>query len=176
MPSHRVVDLFTTENGEWFVNPERRWGITPAMLEKYGDVDIPGKGGDHHIFCFSALGQTVTIHNRYDSSQDVNIPIPASGWVEYPLYGGSSYNPDRGELGPYDVWVDGSVVAQGIGMPNRHHVSTFVVTDRIDGEVPEVPPPSVGGVRHTLYADGRLVYDSGGMGTPPASIHFSGPT
>ena len=131
----RLVDRFTTQDGEWFFNSARRYGITSAMLSKYRHLASLW-GGATHVYVKAPKGVLVTIVTE-DGQHRHTEYIGARGYAEMPLYKGSAYNPDRGERGPWKVLVNGEQVADGIGLPFSWHVSTFVVVD----EAIDVPAP-----------------------------------
>lgn len=134
----RLVDKFTTRDGSW--EPDASpYSITRAQLDNYGHEDIPGKGGANHIFVKASPGDTV----RFMTSDGENpnaFLVGDSRWVNLPLFHSSSYAPARGEKGPWEVYVNNDKVADGIGLPDGLHVSTFLVI--ASSTIPSEPPPT----------------------------------
>lgn len=139
----RVVDKWTTQNGSWDVNPQNKYGIDQAHRDKYeaGRL-IDGSGGQNHIFVKAPTGAVVMF-----SSDGVRWEFGTlkGGWVNLPMFhDGSAYNTANG-VGPWRVRVDSEIVADGIGLPDGLHVSTFLVVEDIAGDGPTpVEPPAPG--------------------------------
>lgn len=132
----KVIDRWTTQHGTWDVKASNRWGIDQAHRDKYlAGRDIPGAGGDHHIFVKAKPGTGIQFAvNRGLSGPPQQLIVPESGWVNFPMYAGGDdnnrgavYSPDKGEKGPWSVAVYMEIVADGIGLPDGEHVSTFLV-------------------------------------------------
>jgi hypothetical protein len=156
----KVIDRFTTRDGSWEPS-DKPFSITPVAAAKY--ANIPGRGAAHHIFVHVPQGAGVVEFNTADRKNRNEIFVwGESKWVNFPIWQG--YNPDKGEVGAWGVWIDGEKVADGLGLPYGWHVSTFLVVEDKEPQV-EIPPgPSVPGQkeRWTLYRNGALVFDSEG--------------
>lgn len=135
----KLIDRFQTQDGSWDVDVTKPYGISLAALHKYGNEDIPGKGGANHIFVKAKPGSWVMFLTNDGKNKEVK-DVDASGWVNFPMFHSSAYVPARGEQGPWNVYVNNLQVATGIGLPDGLHVSTFLVTD--DSEPIPAPPPT----------------------------------
>lgn len=153
----KVIDRFTTLDGSWEPN-NKPFSITPIATKYAGQ--IPGAGAAHHIFVRAPKGSLVVEFNTEDGLNPSGPLSPdASGWVNFPIF--QAYNPDKGEAGPWHVWIDGERVtkpSEGMGLPYGWHVSTFLVVE--DAEPDVQVPPEGSAARFTLYRNGALVYDS----------------
>lgn len=136
----RVVDRWQTQNGSWDVDANSEFGIDQAHRDFYlQGRDIPGAGGDHHIFIKAKPGMRVSFRSE-PQGEPVVYTVPQSGWVNHPMFGeGSTYYPKEGERGPWIVAIDGIDVMDGIGLPEGKHVSTFLVAANSRGEQPPLP-------------------------------------
>lgn len=143
----KVVDRWTTRDGHWY-NSGQEYDIDQAHISKYPASTIPQAGAATHIVVRVPAGSTVEFINRYDGKvyKTANA-FPDGKWVDFEMYHSSGYVPERGETGPWTVKVDGQVVAEGIGLPESWHVSTWLVVEYVDGgeepgtgEGPEIPP------------------------------------
>lgn len=140
----KVIDRWQTQHGSWDVNPANKYGIDQAHRDKYlAGRDIPPAGADHHILVKVKPGQGVQFYSG-NPAETVQIVAPASGWVDFPMSKDAGYYPANGEKGPWQVAVNMQVVADGIGMPEHEHVSTFlVIDDTIDSGPPQPPVPTL---------------------------------
>jgi len=144
-----IQDVFTTLNGNWEVGEQSgpyaivQWA-RDAYLKPYGAPDyFDDAGGDRHLFAavIGLDGQLVRNHpirywsDGFDKLQDPNYQNyvyvntkDRSGWANNAMYGGSNFSPERNESGPWCWMPEGAAeVICGGGLPNNHHVSTFVV-------------------------------------------------
>ena len=137
-----LKDVFTTINGSWEVTDER-WSVPQWARDDYLTAEFDDAGGDHHLFA-AVLGEDgefmrlKEIIYWSDGFENVNNPAydgyvyretkEHSGWINIPIFTGSSYVPERGESGPW-CWMPtgGSETICGGGLPSNHHVSTFAV-------------------------------------------------
>jgi hypothetical protein len=125
----KVVDRWTTQHGSWDVNPSKPYGIDQAHRDKYlAGRDIPGAGGDHHIFVNAKWGDFVEFDTE-DQKNYIFFYVPESGWLNFPIYGGK-----------WNVKVEGEMVAEVEGLPGGEHVSTFLVIGNVE-EGSQTPPP-----------------------------------
>lgn len=132
----KVVDSWTTQHGSWDVKASNRWGIDQAHRDKYlAGRDIPGAGGDHHIFVNVSPGTQVEFDNEYNAPTEA-LTVPSSGWVNFPMSKDASYDPDKGEHGPWQIWINGVGLASGIGLPKYEHVSWFYVIEDVAQQLP----------------------------------------
>lgn len=158
-----LIDRFTTQDGSWDVNPAKKYGIDQAHRDKYeaGRL-IDGSGGQNHIFVNAPAGAVVMF-----SSDGVRwvFGTTKGGWTSLPMFhDGSAYKTANG-VGPWRVRVDSEIVADGIGLPDGEHVSTYlVVANDGTGPTPTEPPAQGMTVQEALiqaqglinYALGRL--------------------
>lgn len=140
----RVVDRWQTQNGTWDVNPEFPYGIDQAHSDFYKKgSEIPGAGGQNHIFVKARRGMRVGFRSD-PGGTSVVYTVPETGWVNHPMFGpGSVYYPKEGQRGPWIVSIDGIDIMDGIGLPEGHHVSTFLVAGNDRSPTP-VPTPGGG--------------------------------
>lgn len=140
----RVIDHWTTRDGHWYLANEE-YGIDQEHLDRYANEDIPPKGSATHIIMKAPVGSVISIQNRYNNEIVKNIPVTAEKpWVDFPMNKDAAYKPERGETGPWNVLVDGAIVAGGIGLPHSWHVSQFLVigeegSPEVPDEGPEIP-------------------------------------
>jgi hypothetical protein len=151
-----VIDRWTTQHGSWDVDITHPYGIDLKHSVRYSGEDIPGKGASTHIFVKALPGSVVTFMTS-DGANKQSMLVPPTSWVNFPMFHSSAYNPDKGEVGPWQVWVDGVMVAEGIGLPHSQHVSTFLVV--AENSAPPVPPVQ-GEDKYLLYKNGVLVWES----------------
>lgn len=141
-----IKDVFTTVNGSWEVS-DTPGSIPQWARDDYLSSDFVEAGADHHLFA-AVLGVDGLLLRgqqiRYWSDGFDRLGDPdyagyihaetqaQSGWANIPIYGGSSFSPERGESGPW-CWTPAgrAEVMIGGGLPNNHHISTFVVWQAI---------------------------------------------
>ena len=168
-----VKDVFTTRDGSWDTSNSpgavQRWA-RDTYLRPFGAPDyFDDAGADHHMFArverpdgsFVAEADTVYWSDglaklddpRYQDYVNVKTKF-RSGWANVVLSPGANYVPARGESGPWSLKVKGaSEIVTGMGMPQKWHVSFFVVfqavprsqvTDAVTPPVVDTPPPAAG--------------------------------
>ena len=143
---YRIKDLFTTRNGSW--EPSNDYGSLPqwardAYLKPSGAPDyFDDAGADHSLFALvlGLDGKPVKTEilvrfwsDGFDKLGDPgyagyvrSTPKPGSGWAKNDIW--NNFKPEAGQQGAWCWCPDGAAdVALGGGMPNNHHVSTFVV-------------------------------------------------
>ncbi|MBV7335674.1 hypothetical protein KFU94_47000 [Chloroflexi bacterium TSY] len=142
-----VRDIFTTVEGSWEPTDHPHsiplWARN-AYLKPFGAPDwFDDAGANHHLFAaVLGLDGALIPHQEFlfwsDGFERLDDPNyqgymsvrtkERSGWANLPLGPGSSFNPERNEIGPW-CWAPSGVaeVVVGGGLPLRHHVSTFVV-------------------------------------------------
>lgn len=131
----RLVDRFTTHDGSWEPNGQP-YSITAEAARDY--ADCPFKGAANHIIVKAPAGTRITCQTD-DLKNATNFVVGQPDWINFPLYHSSAYNPDSGARGPWQVWANGALVADGIGLPYGWHVSTFLVLSEY-GETPVLAP------------------------------------
>lgn len=137
-----IKDVFMTANGSW--ETEGKPGQVPIWARNdYLTRDFLEAGADRHLFA-AVIGldgkfipnQRITYWSDgfprlEDPDYDgfFSVPVkPETGWANMPMSAGSSFDPDRGESGPWCWMPSGPAeVICGGGLPLNHHVSTFVV-------------------------------------------------
>ena len=150
-----IKDIFTTRDGSW--EPKNVYGgvdqwARDTYLKPTGNPEyFDDAGADHHLFAaildkdgkllknmdmlywsdgFAQLGNPA--YNGYvQGSNGFRYPRTKerSGWANIVMDPGSSYVPERGEMGPW-CWAPFGLPAEvmcGGGMPAKQHVSVFVV-------------------------------------------------
>lgn len=135
-PLYVITHIFTTHNGSWEVDSS--FYAPPVWaIERF--YPFNEAGADRHLFAL-VLGrdgnpESVKIHYwtpDYTDNDQIIEPKP-SGWANMDIGAGSAFNPDVGERGVW-AWKPEGLQAETImggGLPNRWHVSTFVVWQRI---------------------------------------------
>lgn len=140
---YKITKRFTSRDGR--LEPdEREYGISQEELNELGDAR-PHLGGAVHIFAKTVGGPSnrVRFFTR-DNQHQIIREEKNHGWAEFEMAKSSTYKPHLGEVGWWNVRVEDapSEVAEGIGLPDSWHVSTFVVFEwdaDATGEIPEVP-------------------------------------
>jgi hypothetical protein len=162
-----VKDIFMTYYGSW--EPTGEYESVPEWArDDYLRPSFLEAGADHHLFAaiIGLDGQMKTGHeiiywsDGYERLSDPSYTDytrertkESSGWANLFMAGGSSFVPQRGDIGPW-CWAPSgaSEVVVGGGLPVGHPVSTFVVWQavrRVDWEAtlkpdtgtPVTPPP-----------------------------------
>jgi hypothetical protein len=140
-------DYFTTYLGSWEPGDEPA-SVPEWAREAYLVPEFLEAGADHHLFgaILDREGNLIKgaelqfwsdgLDKLADPNYDGYIRIQTkeeSGWANNPLGPGSSYVPERDEIGPW-CWAPAGAaeVAVGGGLPARHHVSTFAVWQEVD--------------------------------------------
>jgi hypothetical protein len=152
----KVIDRFTTRDGKWEVD-NRPYGLTKEVLDKYGSLDIPGKGGAAHLFVKAKPGDTVRF-NTGDNENPNAFLVGESGWVNFNLWKSSAYWPPN--VGPWILWVNNIEVARGLGLPEGLHVSTFLIVEDVEEGSHPTPPQVTREV--TIHADRFWIADKEG--------------
>lgn len=172
---YKLSKRFTSLHGKLEVDDRRihgyRYGMTQEGLNEIGDAK-PHLGGATHIFVKINGGPSnaARFFTRNNQLSFVRSEKPESGWADYNIEHGSGYQPDLGQIGWWNVEVDGapSERVEDIGLPFSEHISTFLVFDWVEGseienpdEGPEVPeqlnpsePPIERKIVGYLYSDG----------------------
>ena len=167
---YRVKEIFTTLLGSW--DPSSDYGAIPqwardAYLKPWGAATTSKRGGRPQPVRPGARSGRQAGENRkqvrYWSDGFDKLGMPATpitrGLTPSPVGLGkidiwSNFSPERGEQGAWSWCPEGAAdVVVGGGMPNNHHVSTFVVwqaerreavqPDPTPTPTPTLPPPSV---------------------------------
>lgn len=169
MARYALDKIFTSRDGKLEVD-NREYGMAQEGLEEIGDA-APHLGGATHIFVKTVGGPSnKVLFSTRDGQHNIHAEEKEHGWAEYGLEHGSAYNPDRGEIGWWNVRVEGaeSDVVGGIGLPYSWHVSTFVVfkwqeesqepdePEEDPGDSPDLPDPEERNLLATIY-----LYDDG---------------
>lgn len=162
-----VKDIFMTYYGSW--EPTGDYESVPEWArDDYLRPTFLEAGADHHLFAavigldgemikgheiffwsdgYERLGDTSYTDYTRERTKD------SSGWANLFMAGGSSFVPERGDIGPW-CWAPAGAaeVVVGGGLPVGHPVSTFVVWQAVrrsdweatlkpDVETPVTPPP-----------------------------------
>lgn len=166
-----VKDIFMTYYGSW--EPTGEYESVPEWArDDYLRPTFLEAGADHHLFAaiIGLDGQMTKGHEivfwsdgfeRLDDSSYTDYTRErtkeSSGWANLFMAGGSSFVPQRGDIGPW-CWAPAgaSEVVVGGGLPVGHPVSTFVVWQAVrradweatlkpDTSTPVAPPPPTEG-------------------------------
>lgn len=140
---YKLAKMFTSRDG--MLEPDsREYGISAENLAEIKDVKNY-LGGATHIFVRIDGGpsQQARFFTRNNALSFVRSEKPESGWAEYELEHGSGYAPERGEIGWWNVEVEGapSEVVEGIGLPHSWHVSHFLIFSWQESDVTDPPAP-----------------------------------
>lgn len=154
-----IKDLFTTVDGSW--EPGGRLFSVPAWaratyLRPTGAPDyFDEAGATPNLFARveDEKGKPLALDVLFKSSGGLLVrvntfrPGKRSGWSELFMEQSSSFNPERGEAGPWSIRPENvnTETVVGCGRPFGWHVSTFVVWQLVaapvDPEKPPVDPP-----------------------------------
>jgi hypothetical protein len=162
-----VKDIFMTYYGSW--EPSDDYESVPEWArDDYLRPTFLEAGADHHLFA-AVIGldgqmrkghEIVFWSDGFERLDDPNYTDYTrertkenSGWANLFMAGGSSFVPQRGDIGPW-CWAPAgaSEVVVGGGLPVGHPVSTFVVWQAVrradweatlkpDTSTPITPPP-----------------------------------
>ena len=139
----KVVDRFTTQDGEWYVS-NKPYSITAKAINKYGS-QASQLGGASHIYVRYKPLVPVVFHTKDNNPENIKaVDCDGSGWANFPMWKSAAYWGNEGD-GPWNVVINRQVVAEGLGLPEGFHVSTFLIVDDVDdsGSQPDTPvPPS----------------------------------
>jgi hypothetical protein len=166
-----VKDIFMTYYGSW--EPTGEYESVPEWArDDYLRPSFLEAGADHHLFA-AVIGLDGEMRKGHeiifwsDGFERLEDPGYAdytrertkesSGWANLFMAGGSSFVPQRGDIGPW-CWAPAGAaeVVVGGGLPVGHPVSTFVVWQAVrradweaiqkpePGTRPEPPPPTDG--------------------------------
>lgn len=159
---YRIKDVFTTLLGSW--DPAPDYGAIPqwardTYLRPWGAEDYLDEGGaDHNLFALvldldgQPIKEGILIRYWPDGFAKLSdaayngflrlAPKPRSGWANIDIW--NNFNPESHEQGAWCWCPEGAAdVVVGGGMPNKHHVSTFVVWQaERRAPVQPAPPPA----------------------------------
>lgn len=145
---YQLSALFTTQDGEWY--PSAKPYSIPTWALKWGVFSFMERGAATHILVrvedkFGKPIQSFVNVSNPSTTTALNTGDKPSGWQNFPIFEG--FDPDIGEHGPWRVAMNGSDFAiDGIGLPHKWHVSTFIVFTKTDDIVippPVIPPPVI---------------------------------
>ena len=113
---YRIKRAFTTHNGSWEPDPSNIYAVPQWARDAYlKPISAPdyhdSAGGDHHIFARveDAAGDFIAgerIRFAWPDGHDARDTDARHGWCNIPIT--SSFVPERGEQGAWDVLVDDS--------------------------------------------------------------------
>lgn len=155
----KLLDRFTTQDGSWDVDITKPYGVDLLHLDKYRN-QAAQLGGANHIYVHVPDGARTMFRTADGENQTTLAPVH-EGWVNFPLYHSSAYNPDTGAVGPWEVWVNSTRIAEGIGLPYGWHVSTFLVVGEdgaMDGGPAPTEPPAQDKIQ--LIVNGKVVWSN----------------
>lgn len=166
-----VKDIFMTYYGSWEQTDDYE-SVPDWARDDYLRPSFLEAGADHHLFA-AVIGldgqmrkghEVIFWSDGYERLDDPGYADytrertkESSGWANLFMAGGSSYVPQRGEVGPW-CWAPAGAaeVVVGGGLPVGHPVSTFVVWQAVrradweatlkpePGTQPVTPPPTDG--------------------------------
>ena len=141
-PQFKLMDIWTTFFGKWDVGQASPYAIEQFYRDKYlkpwnHQYYIDDAGGDHHIFVgiFDENGVPVSDYPVQFSTENFNsydvLNTKQHGFSNVVLYPSSNYDPMT-QKGPWKVRIGtDSDIVTGIGLPNGHHVSTWVTYRKV---------------------------------------------
>ena len=152
---YRVKHVFTTYFGSWEVGQQpppygiERWARDEYLLPLGHPEVFDDAGADHHFFTLVLGKDGNRLKNHvirywtpeYSGNDSIQYS-KRSGWANIAMEASSSFSPDTGERGVWAAAPDEAEVVTGVGLPNKHHVSTFVVWQEVDGENGDEQKPS----------------------------------
>lgn len=157
-PVYRVKDIFTTRDGSW--EPSSVPGSIPQWArDAYLTKDFDDAGGATHLFGammrdgWIVPGGTIEYWTHTDNQNRVFIKAKNHGWANLFMSPDASFVPDRGEIGPWawcPAWSNTDTVIGG-GLPQRWHISTFVVWELVNEPVVVPPPPPSGALEQRVF-------------------------
>lgn len=139
--AYELIRLFTTQSGRWdstgMAYDLPHWARDAYLKSIHHPQHFDDAGGDHHLFARveDEQGNPIPTKIRFWSRDGQHIECKStgdkkSGWASIPIW--ASFNPERGERGPWLWGPDGALaVADGGGLPNNLHVSSFAVWRRV---------------------------------------------
>jgi hypothetical protein len=162
-----VKDIFTTADGSWDMNGTifsiTSWARN-GYLKPMGSPDyFDDAGGATHLFARveDENGRAKALDVRFFTGNLAvaeNTGQKKSGWANMFMNGDSAFYIEQGQRGPWSAipLVPYAEAVTGLGLPNRWHVSTFVVWKWQPAQVvtppidPPVEPPVGGDVEKRL--------------------------
>jgi hypothetical protein len=166
-PKYVIKDIFTTVDGSW--EPSDKPGSIPQWArDEYLTAEFDDAGGDHHFFIavengggnllpnFDVIFWSDGLEKLADPTYDGYVERQTkthSGWINIPMFPGSTYYPDLGEEGPWCVTAASGVadVICGVGLPYQQHISTFVVLKRLNNGNGTIPPVDLEPMQHLPF-------------------------
>lgn len=134
---------------KWIVNGPAPAGKAWRLVRvRYADEAEAGGRINIYVTVVDANGAPVSGVKVIQQWPDDRAPAyTVGGTCDFVMSGDSSFNPDRGEHGPYAVYVgDGpSDVVAGFGLPLRRHVCYYVTFQMAEAEPTPTPPPTPAG-------------------------------
>src|SRR3990172_3948580 len=148
----RVKDIFTTYQGSWenkaSVYSPPSWAKDEYLKPTGHPQQFDEAGGDRHIFTRvefqgAPLATLVSTYTKDAKNRETrSTGEKRSGWQNRPITG--SFLPEKGEKG---YWCakpgspeDAADEVWGMGLPNNHHVSSFIVWELMENGTGEKPP------------------------------------
>lgn len=126
------------------------WKITDVA---YADENQSGGNVNIYVSVLDENGSPAFGAKVYFNTTDGQNPATQTvinGVTDFPQSGDSSFDPARGESGPYTIRILGggdSDVIEGMGLPLRRHVTYQIRFKKVLSPVtPPPPPPPTGGV------------------------------
>jgi hypothetical protein len=81
----------------------------------------------------------VRVIQEFPGDQAFALTTP-SGYAEFDQSGDSSFDPKKGQSGPYKIYIAGGDVVKGLGLPVRQHVQYLLTFEQVP------PPPALDGL------------------------------
>lgn len=146
---YEVKDIFTTHDGSWEPSGDTyappQWAINDYLTPSFDDA-----GAATHILVRvedekgQPISAPIAFYNGARLDRVLVTGEKFSDWCNFPLWSDSSFDAEAGQSGSWAVSPVLSVPCDkvvGLGLPNRWHISTFIVFERkVNGSVPPVPP------------------------------------
>jgi hypothetical protein len=147
-PFYRIREVFTTRDGSW--EPSANLGSIDqwAVDEWWSGAKWKGAGGTNNFFIMvlDKAGQPIVGKGLYwwqKGTEPANATDTKVTWDDgtenLPVW--NYYNPAAGETGSWSgATVGRSDVLEGVDLPYKNHISTFVVLQESDAAIE--PPPT----------------------------------
>jgi hypothetical protein len=125
--------------------PYPRYDVTAVSFQ-----DETQSGGDRSLYVevydengLPSLGARVRF-NTLDEENEAQQTV-INGSTNFPMSGDSSFDPSRGESGPYyvEIWGEESQRIQGFGLRLRRHETYHVRFQKVTGSTPDPQPGGI---------------------------------
>lgn len=145
---HMVAKFWTTQDGRWVTSRDNIWAPPAWAIKQYKRPQFHDSGAATHLFV------RVEDENGKPVSAKVRFFVPGGPqyettteegrdyWANMFMTGSSAYWPGDGQSGPWHITLvdDPQVELVGAGLPNKYHISSFLVIRMRSAQKPPQPP------------------------------------